>query len=127
MDFEKAKTLSDFCALFLQYVHPDLSQINTKDDVFKILNSHLQSKYYIMNARMSDNFFVDLHFHEIERSELIKWADETFGIMLPRTYFINLDDFCDKILKCLPKKEVVKQQPQNKFKLFIANILQRTK
>ena len=79
-----------------------------------------------MNARISDNFFIDLHFRDDQRSDLIQWADETFGIRLPRTYFINLDDFCENILRCIPKKETVKQH-QNKIKMFFTKIYQRIK
>ena len=66
-----------------------------------------------MNAKPSDNFFIDLHFSDINRSELMEWAEETFNIKLQRTYFINLDDFCDKIFQCLQRVVFHKQQKQN--------------
>lgn len=124
--FEHSKTLNEFCGLFFNFLNTNVSKIKTKDDVFQHVKSYLSKKYDIMNAKTTDNFFIDLHFSDIDRSEIIQWADETFNIKLPRTYFLNLDDFCDNILKCLPKKDIV-VKPQNKIQKFIAQIIQRIK
>ncbi len=101
--FEQSKTLKEFCDIFCDYLNP--KEIDSKNDVFKILDEHLKDKYGIMNARPTDNFFIDLHFQDFDRSDLIAWADKTFNIILQRTYFINLDDFCEKIFYAIQRKK----------------------
>ena len=100
--FEQSKTLKEFCDMFCDYLNP--KEIDSKNDVFKILDKRLKDKYGIMNAKPTDNFFIDLHFQDSDRSDLIMWADKTFNIILQRTYFINLDDFCEKIFYAIQRK-----------------------
>ncbi len=123
---ERAKTLGEYCDVIFKTLCPDIAKIKSKEDVFKYVKSYLLNKYEIMNANMKDNFFVDLHFQDTDRSDIIKWAEATFNIKLPRTYFLNLDDFCENVLKCLPKQEVVKQ-PKNKFQIMVTKTKQLVK
>lgn len=111
--FEKTKTLAEFCDVFYDYIKPNYKIENT-NDVFKILQKHLEDKYGVMNPRLTDNFFTDLHFKETDRQDLLIWAEETFNIKIYNTYFINLDDFCDKIFYAIQRK-TTKQPETNLF------------
>ena len=124
--FEHAKTLSEFCGLFFHVLNPGILNIKTKEEVFVYVKSYLLDTYQIMNARMTDNFFINLHFNDFDRANIIKWAEDTFNIKLPRVYFLNLDDFCENVLKCLPKQPVIKQ-PQSKIQMLVAKVKQLVK
>lgn len=103
-DFRKEQTIDALAGSIYMHFHPEIFAIKTKEDVFKFVNKRLQNKYGILNAQPKDNFFIDLHFNDIHRSELIQWADETFNIRLQHTYFINLDDFCEKVFYTIQRQ-----------------------
>ena len=114
-EIESANSLQEYCFVLYQKVNPDIIpetlNIETKEDVFEVLKKYLLDNYEIMNARMSDNLFKDLHFSEIDRTDLCTWAEEKFNIELPYTYFINIDDFCEKVLYVLQRKNFKANRP----------------
>ncbi len=118
----KAYSLGEFCYLLHKQTNQESPMITeTKEDVFKYVNEYLLDKYNIMNARPSDNLFIDLHFTDFDRSELIAWAETKFDIRLIHTYFINLDDFCEKVLSMIRSKKIKEIQKTN----FLQRIKQR--
>ena len=105
---KKLGNLAEFC-------HAIYAAIMDKKAIFAKLNEYLQNRYGVLNARPADSLFVDLHFNELDRSELCVWAENTFDIILPTTYFINLDDFCDKVHYAIERKKMAQEQKTGFF------------
>lgn len=127
--FERAKTLSEFCNLFFAFVNSekptktakDYSE-SSKDDIFKVIYNHLYEKYTISFIKPSSNWYADLGMNNFELLNFYEWAEKEFKIKMPFFYFTDIDKLCTVI-----HMEIKKKNKQIKFKDFVNKIFTRSK
>lgn len=105
--FESASTLGDICDMLYNQLNPS-TQVQTKQQVFEILNDHLKKDLGITNATPKTQVKKDLKLTDVERLELFFWAEQEFDIDLPELPYKNLDVFCERILRRVKRRKFTK-------------------
>jgi acyl carrier protein len=128
--FEHVHSIGDFCDLLYNYLNPS-TQVETKQQVFEILNKYLQEELHITNATPESRLTKDLNLTYTDRMNLIWWIEYEFDIRLPYMPFKNLDALCEKILKRVKKRKFALQRNSEpliykiKNKISSGNILKK--
>ena len=113
--FEHAKTLSEFCDLFSNYVYPNTEKTakdysnSSKEDIFNVIYKHLYETYTISFTKPTSNWYVDLGLNDFELSNFYTWAEKEFNIKMPFFYFTDINTLCNIIFITIKKQNLKKR------------------
>ena len=80
----------------------------TKEDIYRIIQTHLYETYTIPYVQPTSNWYTDLNLTNFEFDCFLEWAEKEFNVKLPSFYYTHIYDMCHVIYFEIQKQKAKK-------------------